>query len=187
MARPSGCRGADRQLAPAQGSRQPVTITAEGRHWTAGWWWNSWMIHPRRHADLPGHESAGQISAAANTSGQTRSREDEALSGIAHLSVEEHTALRQEIARATGLAHRRHARTAEAAWHSPQPHVLAGPGRRVWGVWRADVLLGNAPAVPDLLPRHGGSCWNHVQVPADMARERICGWLAEYVGDKPGC
>lgn len=35
------------------------------------------------------------------------------------------------------------------------------------------------------LPQTGGACWNHVQVPAEKTRGRICSWLAEFLGTQP--
>jgi DNA invertase Pin-like site-specific DNA recombinase len=104
---------------------------------------------------------------------------------LAHLSVEEHRALRQEIAR------RRALRIAG----TPRPPKRRGiPRSRTF--WPGQAAVCGACGGPmyfsgrhlrcrKSLPRYGGSCWNHVQVPVDLARERVCRWLADFLSGKP--
>ena len=105
---------------------------------------------------------------------------------LAHLSAEEHEALRLEIAR------RRAVRVAKTG---SQPKRRGIPRSRT--LWPGQVAVCGACGGPmyysgkhlrckNSVPRFGGLCWNHVQVPADMARKRICDWLADFLsGEAP--
>lgn len=111
--------------------------------------------------------------------------ETEQCPELAHLSVEEHGALRQEIAR------RRALRIAD----TPGPPKRRGiPRSRTF--WPGQAAVCGACGGPmyysgrhlrcrNSLPRHGGSCWNHVQVPVELARNRVCCWLVGFLSDKP--
>jgi DNA invertase Pin-like site-specific DNA recombinase len=124
--------------------------------------------------------SSGKHKPVKNTEPET-----EHCPELAHLSQEEHERLRQEIAR------RRALRIADTAG---PPRRRGIPRSRTF--WPGQAAVCGACGGPmyysgkhlrcrNSLPRYGGSCWNHVQVAADIARERICGWLAEFVGDTP--
>lgn len=103
---------------------------------------------------------------------------------LAHLSREEHASLRREIAR------RREAQRSNEG----EPRRRGIPRSRT--LWPGQAALCGACGGPmyysgkhlrcrNSLPRHGGSCWNHVQVPADLTRERVCGWLADFSIGQP--
>jgi DNA invertase Pin-like site-specific DNA recombinase len=104
---------------------------------------------------------------------------------LAHLTAEEHDALRQEIARRRAM---------RADWSDGSSRRRGVPRSR--SLWPGQACVCGACGGPMYfcgkylrcrrsLPRFGGSCWNHVQVPADLARQRICAWLDEALKGEP--
>jgi len=106
---------------------------------------------------------------------------------LAHITVEEHEALRQEITR------RRAMRVSKTG---SQPKRRGIPRSRTF--WPGQAVVCGVCGGPmyysgrhlrcrNSLPRYGGSCWNHVQLSAELARERACRWLADFVTRKTPC
>ena len=102
---------------------------------------------------------------------------------LAHLGAEEHELLRQEIARrramrkTAGPPKRRGIPRSRTLWPG-QAAVCGACGGAMY-------YSGKHLRCRNSLPRFGGSCWNHVQFSAELARGRICGWLAEFLNGKP--
>lgn len=100
---------------------------------------------------------------------------------LAHLTIEEHTLLRQEIA----------CRRAQRKGQTPQLSKRRGiprsrslwPGQAVACAVCGGLMYysGQHLRCRNSLARFGGSCWNHVQVPTSIARERTIAWLVRYL------
>ena len=100
---------------------------------------------------------------------------------LAHLSVTEHEALRREIARRRAL---RILKTGSQAKRRGIPRSRTfWPGQAVvCGVCSGPMYYsGRHLRCRNSLPRFGGLCWNHVQVSAELTRQRVCCWLAEFL------
>ena len=100
---------------------------------------------------------------------------------LAHLSVEQHKALCYEIAR------RRAMRVSKAGSRTKRRGIprcrTFWPGQAaVCGVCSGPMYYsGRHLRCRNSLPRFGGSCWNHVQVSAELTQRRVCRWLAEFL------
>ena len=111
--------------------------------------------------------------------------ETEQCPSLAHLAPEEHQALRQEIAR----------RRAELMANTKRKPTRQGVprSRSIWPGQSATCAIcggmlyysGTHLRCSNALQRHGPGCWNHVQMPAQLARERVVSWLVEYLDGKP--
>ena len=105
---------------------------------------------------------------------------------LAHLSQEEHDSLREEIAR------RRAAHNSKNGESRPRPHYL--PRSRT--IWPGQCItcgvcgglfhyMGRHLRCCNSLPNGHSTCWNHVQVPAELTRARVIDWLAKRLDEIP--
>jgi site-specific DNA recombinase len=106
--------------------------------------------------------------------------ETEHCPGLAHLSPEEHQHLRQEIARRraeqprTESQHnRRNIPRSRAIW--------PGQAMRCGVCGELMYCLGKYLKCKCVLQGRRPSCWNHVQVSAELARRRVVAWLSDYL------
>ena len=108
---------------------------------------------------------------------------------LAHLSVEQHEELLREIARRSeevlkvrssngGPQHkRRNVPRSRSIWPGQSAKCAVCGGLMYY--MGKDLKCENA--------LHGGpqTCWNHVQVPAELTRRRVLGWLMQYLNQFP--
>ena len=115
--------------------------------------------------------------------------ETESYPELAHLSLEEHEELLREIARRSeeilkvrspngGPRHVRHNVPRSRSIWPGQSATCAACGGLMYYMGK-DLKCENA--------LHGGpqTCWNHVQVPAELTRRRVLGWLMQYLNQVP--
>ena len=111
--------------------------------------------------------------------------ETEHCPSLAHLAPEEHQELRREIAR----------RRAELMAQTDRKPARQGVprSRSIWPGQSATCAIcggiiyyaGAHLKCSNALQRPGRGCWNHVQVPAQLTRERVVSWLVEYLDGRP--
>lgn len=97
---------------------------------------------------------------------------------LAHLSIEEHETLRQEIARRRaeaglkkrGASPRRNIPRSRSIW----------PGQAIRCGICGELLYYAGTHFKCKNALRGRSCWNHVQVPAQTARREVIAWLIKY-------
>ena len=104
---------------------------------------------------------------------------------LAHLSAEEHEGLRREIAR----------RRAELTAKETKPPRRQGVprSRSIWPGQACHCAIcgglmyyvGEHLKCKNALPGNGQTCWNHVQVPARLTRQRVVAWLVEQLDSAP--
>jgi DNA invertase Pin-like site-specific DNA recombinase len=104
---------------------------------------------------------------------------------LAHLAPEEHAVLRQEIAR----------RRAESQANTKRKPTRQGVprSRSIWPGQAATCAIcggmiyyaGTHLRCSNAMQRSGPGCWNHVQMPAQLTRERVVSWLVEYLDGRP--
>jgi hypothetical protein len=96
---------------------------------------------------------------------------------LAHVSREEHEALRREIARRRGeqVRKRRVARKRQGVPRSRS--VWPGQSATCGICGGLMYYAGRHFKCSNALARHGPRCWNHVQVPAQLTRQRVISWL----------
>ena len=115
--------------------------------------------------------------------------ETESYPELAHLSLEEHEELLREIARRSeevlkvrspngGPRHVRHNVPRSRSIWPGQSATCAACGGLMYYMGK-DLKCENA--------LHGGpqTCWNHVQVPAELTRRRVLDWLMQYLNQFP--
>ena len=118
----------------------------------------------------------GKHKPVKNTEPETEHRPE-----LAHLSAEEHEALRREIARRRAI---RVSKTGSRAKRRGIPRCRTfWPGQAaVCGVCGGPMYYsGRHLRCRNSLPRFGGSCWNHVQVSAELTQRWTCRWLADFL------
>jgi hypothetical protein len=104
---------------------------------------------------------------------------------LAHLSVEQHERLRNEIARR---------RNAHVSKTNCQEHRRGVPRRR--SIWPGQAItcaicggllhyMGSHLKCRNSVPRSGQKCWSHVQVPAELTRNRVLQWLVDLLDHNP--
>jgi hypothetical protein len=116
---------------------------------------------------------------------KNREPETEHCPDLAHLTMEEHQALRAEIAR-------RRAET-KNRWRSSGTRRNVPRSRTLWPGQSATCGICGGPMYysgshlrcRNSLPRYGGSCWNHVQVPVELSRRRVVSWLVTHLEGEP--
>jgi site-specific DNA recombinase len=100
---------------------------------------------------------------------------------LAHLSIDEHEALHREIARRRDEQVSRK-RVQRSRSNMPRTRSL-WPGQAVTcGVCGGLMYyMGSYLKCRNSLPGPRQSCWNHVQVPAALTRERVLAWLMQSI------
>jgi DNA invertase Pin-like site-specific DNA recombinase len=111
--------------------------------------------------------------------------ETEHCPALAHLAPEEHQVLRREIAR----------RRAESRANTKRKPTRQGVprSRSIWPGQSATCAIcggmiyyaGTHLRCSNAMQRSGPGCWNHVQMPAQLTRERVVSWLVEYLDGRP--
>jgi DNA invertase Pin-like site-specific DNA recombinase len=104
---------------------------------------------------------------------------------LVHLSSEEQHAVRQEIARRRAeyrqrqhqLSRRQNVPRSRSIWPG-QAATCAVCGSRMY-------IAGKHLRCKNSLDRSPWPCWNHVQVPVELTRQRVLGWLIEYAANFP--
>ena len=111
--------------------------------------------------------------------------ETEHCPDLAHITVEEHQLLQAEIARRR--ADRKRSRSSAARRNVPRSRTFWPGQTATCGICGGSMYFsGSYLRCRNSLPRYGASCWNHVQVPVELARQRVVSWLPEPTRRHPG-
>lgn len=104
---------------------------------------------------------------------------------LAHLTAEEHRLLRQEIARRREEHQSNTVRTRQRRSVPRSRTIWPGQAARCAICGGLMYYVGTLLKCQNSLVGRGQSCWNHVQVPAGLTRQRVAAWLADYLRQEP--
>lgn len=110
--------------------------------------------------------------------------ETEHCPGLAHISIEEHRLLQAEIARRR--AERNRSQASAVRRNVPRSRTFWPGQTATCGICGGPMYYsGSYLRCRNSLPRYGASCWNHVQVPVELARRRLVSWLVTHLERTP--
>lgn len=110
--------------------------------------------------------------------------ETEHCPDLAHITAEEHELLKAEIARRR--ADRKRSRSSAARRNVPRSRTFWPGQTATCGICGGPMYYsGSYLRCRNSLPRYGASCWNHVQVPVELARQRMVSWLVAHLERTP--
>jgi DNA invertase Pin-like site-specific DNA recombinase len=109
--------------------------------------------------------------------------ERESCPELAHLSIEEHETLRQEIARRRAELGSKRQRTSPRR-NTPRSRSI-WPGQAIRCGVCGELMYYAGAHFKCKNALRGGACWNHVQVPAETARRKVIAWLVEHLEQVP--